>query len=55
MLKRIYTRKMALYLRNRGFKIVQTVPDDKVPNFFNWYFEDTEELERAIADYMHKN
>ena len=52
MEKVIYTRKMALYLRNKGFKILRTVPDDKMPNFFNWIFEDTAELHDAINEYM---
>ena len=51
MEKVIYTRKMALYLRNKGFKILRTVPDDKMPNFFNWIFEDTQELHEAMSEY----
>ena len=51
MEKEIYTRKMALYLRNKGFKILRTVPDDKMPNFYNWVFEDTAELQNAMTEY----
>ena len=51
MEKVIYTRKMALYLRNKGFKIWRTVPDDKMPNFYNWVFEDTPELQNAMTEY----
>ena len=43
---------MALFLRNKGFKILKTVPDDNMPNFFNWIFEDTAELHDAINEYM---
>lgn len=49
--KTIYTRKMALYLRNKGFKILRTIPDQNIPNFFNWVFEDTEELREAMTEY----
>ena len=51
MEKVIYTRKMALYLINKGFKILRTVPDVKKPNFYNWVFEDTPELQTAISEY----
>lgn len=50
--KTIYTKNMALFLRNKGFKILRTVPDDNMPNFFNWIFEDTAELHDAINEYM---
>lgn len=51
MEKVIYTKSMALFLRNKGFKILRTVPDKKMPNFYNWVFEDTEELQTAISEY----
>ena len=50
--KTIYTKNMALFLRNKGFKILKTVPDDNMPNFPNWIFEDTAELQDAINEYM---
>lgn len=50
--KIIYTRRMALYLRDKGHKIIQTVPDDKMPHFYNWVFEKTPELEADINAYM---
>lgn len=50
--KTIYTKNMALFLRNKGFKILKTVPDDNMPNFFNWIFEDTAALHDAINEYM---
>ena len=49
--KTIYTKNMALFLRNKGFKILKTVPDDNMPNFFNWIFEDTAELYNAMSEY----
>ena len=50
--KTIYTKNMALFLRNKGFKILKTVPDANMPNFFNWIFEDTVALHSAIDEYM---
>ena len=49
--KTIYTKNMALFLRNKGFKILKTVPDDNMPNFYNWIFEDTQELHEAMSEY----
>lgn len=49
--KTIYTKNMALFLRNKGFKILKTVPDDNMPNFYNWVFEDTQELHEAMSEY----
>ncbi len=49
--KTIYTKNMALFLRNKGFKILKTVPDANMPNFFNWIFEDTQELHEAMSEY----
>lgn len=50
--KTIYTKNMALFLRNKGFKIIKTIPDANMPNFFNWVFEDTAALQNAIGEYM---
>ena len=55
MERTIYTRRMAVYLRNRGFTIVRTIPDEKVPNFFNWIFEDSNELQEAMRQYSAMN
>lgn len=53
--KVIFTRKMALYLRDRGFEILKTIPDKTVPNFYNWVFEDSEELREAMTEYTQLN
>lgn len=50
--KEIYSRKMAIYLRKQGFKIVNTGINPYKPEFETWFFEDTDELQYAISDYM---
>lgn len=52
--KIIYTRKMALFLRDRGHKILKTIPDQTVPHFWNWVFEDTAALQSDITEYMNR-
>lgn len=50
--KEIYSLKMAVYLRKQGFKIVDTGVNPYKPEFETWFFEDTDEFEQAISDYM---
>ncbi|MEI3061724.1 MAG: DUF5659 domain-containing protein [Oscillospiraceae bacterium] len=52
MEKRIYTRRLAAYLFARGFKPIRTEPDARKEWYMNWFFEDSEELENAIGEYM---
>lgn len=49
MEKIVYTRKMAYELRKLGFKIIRTEPDMKRPEFDNYVFEDSVELQKAMA------
>lgn len=49
--KKIFTRKMALYLRQNGLKIVGTEPNYKCPEFNVYLFLDTPQLREAITDY----
>lgn len=51
-LYRVYTIRMAHYLTEKGFEIVRTSQDVKKPQFLNWYFEYTPELQAAINEYM---
>ena len=51
---RVYTIKMARYLTLKGFKFVKTTQDLKKPNYLNWYFELTPELQAAIDEYTNK-
>ena len=52
MTKKIYTRKLAIYLRNKGFKIVGIECNPYKPEFDVWLFEDTPELGEAMCDYQ---
>lgn len=52
--KTIFTRKMAYELRKNGFKIIGTEPDKKHPEFDNYIFEDSEELQKAMATISNK-
>lgn len=49
---RVYTIKLARYLTDKGFKIIRTTQDVKKPDFLNWYFENTPDLEKAIKNYL---
>lgn len=51
MEKLIFTRKMALYLRQRGFQIIRTEPNWCKPQFDVYVFADTPALREAISDY----
>lgn len=53
-IKRIFTKKMAVYLRERGFKILGTEVNRKHPEFDVYLFEDTETLIAAMLDYSNK-
>lgn len=49
--KRVFTKKMALYLTDKGFKPIRVVPDINKPNFKNWIFEETNSLLKEITNY----
>lgn len=51
MTKKIFTRKLAVYLRERGFKIIGTEVNFKHPEYDVWLFENTPELTEAILMY----
>lgn len=55
MTKKIFTRKLAVYLRECGFKIVGTEVNFKHPQFDVWLFEDTPKLGQAILKYNSSN
>ena len=54
MTKKIFTRKLAVYLREHGFKIIGTEVNFKNPKFDVYLFEDTPELIQAILSYKAK-
>lgn len=48
---RVYTIALARYLTNKGFQILRTAQDVKKPEFMNWFFANTDELQKAIKQY----
>lgn len=51
MTKKIFTRKLAIYLREKGFRILKTEVNFKYPQYDVFVFEDTPELLDAILEY----
>lgn len=49
--KKIFTRRLAIYLREHGFKILGTEVNFKQPQFDVYIFEYTPELTEAILTY----
>jgi hypothetical protein len=47
----IYNKKMALYLREKGFRIINTAPNRNKPFFDVYFFEDSENLQKEIQIY----
>ena len=54
MTKKIFTRKLAVYLREHGCRIITTEVNPYKPEFDIWVFEDNEKLQAEIANYMNK-
>lgn len=50
--KKIFTKRMAVYLRKKGFKIVDVMVNSNKPQHDIYVFEDTAELQEAIAEFM---
>lgn len=50
MEKKIYTKKLALELRRRGFSIIRTEPNYKKPQFDVYIFRDTPAFEKAMKE-----
>ena len=51
---RIYSRRIALELRRKGFKISGTDVNENFPQFDTYIFEDSEELRNAIFEINNK-
>ena len=49
--KKIYTRKLAYYLRLKGFKIIRVEPNEVKPEYDAYIFEDTVELRQAMRTF----
>lgn len=52
--KKIFSRKMAVFLRRHGCKIVGTEINPYKPEFDVWVFEDGKKLQAEIANYMNE-
>lgn len=50
--KIIYSRKMAVFLRNKGCKIIRTETNPYKPEFDIWVFENNDVLQKYIAEFM---
>lgn len=48
--KRIFSRRVAYYLRLKGFKIVRVEPNIFKPQDDVYHFEDTPALRQALTD-----
>lgn len=49
-IQKIFSKKLALELRKRGFKIIGTEPNYKYPQFDVYLFEKSDNLSKAICD-----
>ena len=47
----VYNKKMALSLREKGFRIINTAPNRNKPFFDVYFFEDNENLQKEIQIY----
>ena len=52
--KKVFTKKLAIYLRNNGFEIVGTEVNYKFPQYDVYMFEDTPKLASYILKYGNK-
>lgn len=50
--KKIFSKKLALELRRRGFRIIATEPNNYRPEFDVYIFKDDEDLEKALTEIM---
>ena len=46
----IYTRKVAVKLRERGFNIVKTGVNPRFPQFDCYFFVDTEDFQKELTN-----
>lgn len=50
--KIIYSKRIAIELRKRGFRILDTRVNEHYPEFDCWVFADTIELQEALSELM---
>lgn len=49
-IQKIFSKKLALELRKKGFKIIGTEPNYKYPQFDVYLFKKSDSLSKAIRD-----
>ncbi len=49
--KKIYTKQVAYYLRQQGFKIIRVEPNENKPEFDAYIFEASPAFYNALAKY----
>lgn len=49
-IQKIFSKKLALELRKKGFKIIGTEPNYKYPQFDVYLFKKSDNLSKAIRD-----
>lgn len=52
--KRIFTRRLAVFLRRNGCKIIRTEVNFKKPEHDVYVFEDTDRLQDLITDFQQR-
>lgn len=50
--KKIFSKRLAIYLRQQGFKIEKTEPNFHKPEWDVYTFKSNDELDKAISDYI---
>lgn len=53
-IQKIFSKRLALELRKRGFKIIGTEPNYNYPQFDVYIFKSSNELQQAIHDINEK-
>ena len=48
--KIIYTKKLALELRQQGFKLLRTGINENFPQYITYIFEDSAKLQEVLAN-----
>ena len=51
----VFSQKVATKLKEKGFEIIDTGINTKNPKYTVFYFENTQELQDAIASIIDKN
>lgn len=51
----IYSKKMALNLRKRGFKLLRTGINENFPQYNTYIFENSAELQKALTELSNKH